>query len=737
MKITKFAIPVVLLALVATTAKSQTFKSDFATQVVLAGAGTDPIHTLTLMSDARTDTSILMFPNPAVLTNYVLSSDGLGHLTWSNLSGNGIVSINGTAPIVASTTAGVATISITQGALTSSGSITVGGTGATVGSNITADLDMAHSNTWTVLQTFNGGLTEAGNANINTSSTPSVGVNSTTDIDATTGTGGEIYIGNNGTASDLPNPYDSSTTNIAGTVNFTGQVNIPASDLNLGLANHNLFIGDTGGAAAAVAPVNSSVLVTDANGYVYWGQTLPSGLTIPTPTITGNTNINNPATGPAANTNIDATAGTEGVVTIGNNGSGGSPGDSSTTYLAGYVDFTGTVQLPNGSVTAGSIGLAYQNMLVGNNANPNVAVALPPQANSVLITDALGTVGNPQWAKTLPSGLTYPAAQITGAGSITGTTTINTTGTIKGDGITSDVSTNTGSALTLGNSGGAGGYDVTGTSNSWNVTDAGAATFNGGVTSTGGLTTSGGTANINSPATGPDNNTDIDATGDKGVVTIGNNGTSGATPPYSDSSTTYLAGSVNFTGSVSLPNGSITASSLGLTTSHLFVGNGSSDAEDVGMTGDAAIVFTTGTPDVGKVTVSAASGATGFTVTNATQLNGTLTAVGQTSLGSTAISAATTVVAADPLVLSVKYSYFPLSSASAVTVNTITDANVANAGQIIVLVNTNTPPTTASNYITLHSNGALMLNGNDVIIGAGGTATLISDGTNWHLMSVE
>ena len=50
MKHLKTAVFVSLLALVATGAKSQTFKSDFATKLVLAGGGTDPVNTLTLMA---------------------------------------------------------------------------------------------------------------------------------------------------------------------------------------------------------------------------------------------------------------------------------------------------------------------------------------------------------------------------------------------------------------------------------------------------------------------------------------------------------------------------------------------------------------------------------------------------------------------------------------------------------------------------------------------------------------
>src|SRR5450631_1699624 len=84
MKHTKLAILILMLAFAATSAKSQTFKTDFATQLVLAGGGTDPAHTLTLLATAGAAPITLTFPNAASAATYVLSSDGAGHLTWGN-----------------------------------------------------------------------------------------------------------------------------------------------------------------------------------------------------------------------------------------------------------------------------------------------------------------------------------------------------------------------------------------------------------------------------------------------------------------------------------------------------------------------------------------------------------------------------------------------------------------------------------------------------------------------------
>ncbi len=645
-----------------------------------------------------------------------------------------------------------------------------GGGSAVLGSGTTLSINDAYGNTWSTLQTFNGGLTETGNANLNNSPANTV-VNSTTNIDAGTGTEGVINIGNNGGTT----PGDSSTTNMAGTVNFTGAVNIPAGDLNLGLAYENIFVGNNGtpNVAAPLAPSSNSVFITAGSDHTTpeWATTLPSDLTIPTltassstngvagaalslnntdvsgtsldvsgtgntwnvtntgvatfnggvntsdgnasnisntigssgtgstTTINGaNTNINNSTTGSIVNstTNLDAGVGSEGVINIGNNGSVGNPGDSSTTNIAGAVNFTGAVNIPAGDL---NLGLASADIFVGNGATPSIATGVA-MSGDVHIDN-------------------------------TGKTTIQPSAVTNGD-LANDATT-----VTAGSGLSGGGSAVLGSGTTLSINDAYSNSWStlqtfSTVTSTGNTT-----IDVPSPA-GATGTTNINAgTGTTlGNINIGNNGTAHTIGTLDSSLTTIngdvnLTGNVDFTGTVKLPAGSVTPSSLSLTTSHLFVGNASSDAEDVGMTGDAGIVFTAGTPDVGKVTVSAASGASGFTVTNATQLNGTLTAVGQTTLGSTALSSATVAAAATLTLTTSNSAYLLTATAAPVTVNSITGANTT-AGQIITLVNTD--PT---NNITLHSNGSLVLNGGDVIMTPGGSVTLIYDGSKWRLIGAE
>jgi hypothetical protein len=90
---------------------------------------------------------------------FILSENGAGIASWVSPSTLTIVTTaTGTAPITVNgdnaAHSGAITIALNQGNLTSTGSITVGGTGKTVGANITADLNLANANTWTGAQTL-------------------------------------------------------------------------------------------------------------------------------------------------------------------------------------------------------------------------------------------------------------------------------------------------------------------------------------------------------------------------------------------------------------------------------------------------------------------------------------------------------------------------------------------------------------------------------------------------------
>ena len=269
MKLTKIAIPLGLLALVATGAKSQTFKSDFATQVVLAGGGNDPVNTLTLLASPSTIPLMLTFPNAATAGTYVLSSDGSGHLVWAN--GSAGITLGGDVTgaannnKIASTAGPDIAIAINAGVasaihgsqvnpnfvaqnVSTTGTISGDGITSTVATGNALSLDntgtpgagvndvTGTSNLWYVTNlgaaTFasvnagsgaitttgaisGGGLTNTGAA---TTSGGTVSINSATgeadntNIDASPATGGTNDIGNSG-----------STTNIAGAVDFLVQ----------------------------------------------------------------------------------------------------------------------------------------------------------------------------------------------------------------------------------------------------------------------------------------------------------------------------------------------------------------------------------------------------------------------------------------------------------------------------------------------------------------------------------
>ena len=438
--------------------------------------------------------------------------------------------------------------------------------GETINGATTISISGAISTTSTLgvtgLTTATGGISVPSTAGINNSSTANTVVASTTNIDATTGAEGVINIGNAGGTT----PLDSSTTNIygavnmSGNVNFTGTVTLPSGSVtssSIALAHDDIFIGDhTAGTAdtaymtqdvtlsntsthVAQATVNGSHATTFAvsNAMTVGGDATfngaGTGLTVTnastltgavtatnagnniagafngtvggtTPstgaftTLTSNTSFNNTGTlrTTGGTTDIDVTGtnpinigDTSGAMNI-NIGNNSGP---SVTTLAGTVDFTGTVSLPAGSVSASSIGLTQNYIFVGNSSNDAGAVA--PTANEVLITGGGGSNLQPLWSNTLPSGLTYPAAQITGAGTIGGSTVINTTGSIQTTGTlrttgTTDISTTGTNPINIGDTSGAMNINIGNNSGPSVTTIAGTVSFTGSVTLPSGTTVS-------------------------------------------------------------------------------------------------------------------------------------------------------------------------------------------------------------------------------------------------------
>jgi hypothetical protein len=249
-----------------------------------------------------------------------------------------------------------------------------------------------------------------------------------------------------------------------------------------------------------------------------------------------------------------------------------------------------------------------------------------------------------------------------------------------------------------------------------------------------------------------------------------------------------LTGAVDFTGSVTLPSGSVTLGSISVATGDIVMGVGGV-AAPVALTGDITIP-TTGITTVNSVQTAAgpsiataintnpagsvnggavkidatlqvgAGGAnklgvdlthantwtgeqtlsatgTALNVTTGATFGGTVNATGQTTLGSTAFSAVTVAAPSGSTLntLTTGSSYFLLTVSAPETYTAISGAN-ATAGQVIVLVNTSTTP---GNYVTFTNGAGLPLNGSPVIVGDGGSVTLLYDASvsGWRMIGAQ
>ena len=447
-KITLLTAAVVLTILVGLTsrASAQTYDRQHASTIVFAGSGTDPVNTLSFVAPPLTGTPSITLPGqslvfPATNVLGMLWNDASGNLSWlTTLTG---LTINN------STIGGTSSIN-TSGAITTTGVVTESNASNTFGGtftgifNGTVGAGTPSTGVFTTLTSNTGFTTSGGTANINNSGTQNTNINAG-------GTGGTIDIGNG-----------TSTTNIAGNVDFTGSVTLPAgavSSSSLGLAKNDIFIGDATSATAdtammtqdvtlqntsthvAQATVNGSHAATFAvsNAMTVGGDATfngaGTGLTVTNAsTLTGAvtaTNASNnlagafngtvgagtPSTGAfttlssTGNTNIDNT-GTGQTINIGNSGS--------TTTISGAVTYTSTPTIP----------LTTNDLFVGVTGD---AAPLASAINSVLVTNGTSN-GVPSWQTTLPSGLTIPSPTISNPSisnpSFSGTVTFSTPPTL-------------------------------------------------------------------------------------------------------------------------------------------------------------------------------------------------------------------------------------------------------------------------------------------------------------------
>lgn len=70
-----------------------------------------------------------------------------------------------------------------------------------------------------------------------------------------------------------------------------------SGSVNLGSINTIAYYASTGTAVSSLMNINNAILKTSSGGVPSWSTTLPSGLTIPTPNITGVTNGSDAASG--------------------------------------------------------------------------------------------------------------------------------------------------------------------------------------------------------------------------------------------------------------------------------------------------------------------------------------------------------------------------------------------------------------------------------------------------------
>ena len=465
----------------------------------------------------------------------------------------------------------------------------------------------------------------------------------------------------------------------------------------------------------------------------------------------------------------------------------------STTTMAGKVNFTGTVSLPSGSVSAGSIGLTTNDLMVGVGGYGS---ALPTAISGVLVTNGSGV---PSISSTLPNGLTMNNATIGGTSSINTSGAITTTNTL-GAGAATVTSLNAGSgaitttgtvsggtgtftnlsgttmtgALAMGSNNitGAGtitGTTITGTSvsagsgtiSTTGAVDGGTGVFTStlsavGLTSTGGLTVSGGTTNI--------------ATTDASTVNIGSGAANANAINIGNSGST-----TTFLGTVNMPSGSVSASSIGLTTNDLMVGVAGHGSALATANNGVLVTDGSGVPSINATLPSAVQGNitsvgtitsgvwNGTAIANANLANSTI-AIGSTgstlsvtgspislggaagnvelnlahantwtgaqTFGATALTSATTSISAQTNNWALNTSN-SYFLVSATSGETVTGILARPGGSIIVLVNTGSNPITLSNgnVSSTAANQFHFQGAEDVIMAQDGTVTLIYDAT--------
>ncbi len=151
---------IALVVMFASHADAQTFKSDYATRLVLASGSISPTNTISIQAPVLGSSYTLTFPATAGTSGYMLTTDGAGVLSWTNPS----TGITLAGDIIGS--AGANTIAATAAA----GNDAVTAINLGTASSLKADIlkydvslkvaanqlgvDLTHANTWTGVQTL-------------------------------------------------------------------------------------------------------------------------------------------------------------------------------------------------------------------------------------------------------------------------------------------------------------------------------------------------------------------------------------------------------------------------------------------------------------------------------------------------------------------------------------------------------------------------------------------------------
>ncbi len=353
--------------LLSTAARSQTYKADFATKTVLASGGTDITNTITLAAPSGVTAPFkLTWPGAEPTgAGYILTAGTDGGMSWADpatmlnvtLAGdvtgasnaNTVVKINGTP--LGTTTATSGNLLIGDGSKWNteamSGDVTIDHTGATtIGAGKVTNADLA---------------------------------NSTMDF---TSTGGTLTASGTVALGGSPN-YDLNLSH--SNVWLAGQtIQTPASGPGSGTPLQLTNASTTSG-ALDVNGSGGTWYVTNTGAGTFSSVSAGSGAISTTGAVTG-----------GSGSALDATAGAGGTVTIGNGNGVTTP--YSTTTLDGNVTFGGTVTLPSGSVTASSLALADNTVLIGGNDGFAHAQTLgtdisTTDAGAVTVKSATGATG--------------------------------------------------------------------------------------------------------------------------------------------------------------------------------------------------------------------------------------------------------------------------------------------------------------------------------------------------------